>query len=130
MIIMRIVNKYFVKSIENTIKSMIYPNYVKEIRWVVMVLDKEWGEIIVRNKHNSLNNACKYLQHYIDEQIGTFYRLEVYVRWKNGVTDDDEGALNPEELLSVSCKKQSNGTYWVSTNYLIDGYEVNKEEYL
>ena len=95
---MRVANKYFVKSIESTIKSMVYPDDVKEISYVVTVLDKEWGEIVARNKYNSLNNACKYLQHYIDEQIGTFYRLEVYVYWKDGVTDDDEGALTPEEL--------------------------------
>lgn len=95
---MRVANKYFVKSIESTIKSMVYPDDVKEISYVVTVLDKEWGEIVARNRHNSLNNACKYLQHYIDEQIGTFYRLEVYVYWKDGVTDDDEGALNPKEL--------------------------------
>ena len=89
---MRVANKYFVKSIESTIKSMVYPDDVKEISYVVTVLDKEWGEIVARNRHNSLNNA------YIDEQIGTFYRLEVYVYWKDGVTDDDEGALNPKEL--------------------------------
>ena len=128
--IMRVVNKHFVKSIENTIKSMVYPDDVKEINYVVTVLDEEWGEIVARNRHNSLNNACKYLQHYMDEQIGTTYELRVYVHWKDGVTDDDEGALNPEELLSVSCKKQSNGKYWVSTNYFIDGCEVNKDEYL
>ena len=128
--IMRVVNKHFVKSIENTIKSMAYSDDVKEINYVVTVLDEEWGEIVARNKHNSLNNACKYLQHYIDEQIGTFYKLEVYAHWKDGVTDDDEGALNPEELLTVFCKKQSNGKYLVLTHYLIDGCEVNKEEYL
>ena len=128
--IMRVVNKHFVKSIENTIKSMVYPDDVKEINYVVTVLDEEWGEIVARNRHNSLNNACKYLQHYMDEQIGTFYRLEVYAHWKDGVTDDDEGALNPEELLSVNCKRQSNGRYWVSQNYFIDGCEVNKDEYL
>ena len=43
--IMRVVNKHFVKSIENTIKSMVYPDDVKEINYVVTVLDEEWGEI-------------------------------------------------------------------------------------
>ena len=94
------------------------------------MLDEEWGEIVARNRHNSLNNACKYLQHYMDEQIGTFYKLEVFTHWKDGVTDDDEGALNPEELLSGFCKKQSNGKYWVLTYYFIAGCEVNKDEYL
>ena len=126
--IMRVVNKHFVKSIENTIKSMVYPDDVKEINYVVTVL-KDYTEII-NEVHSGLNNACKYLQHYMDEQIGTTYELRVYAHWKDGVTDDDEGALNPEELLSVSCKKQSNGKYWVSTNYFIDGCEVNKDEYL
>lgn len=127
-IIMRVVNKYFVKSIENTIKNMIYPDDVKKISYVVIVL-KDYTEII-NEVHSGLNNACKYLQHYMDEQIGTTYELRVYVHWKDGVTDDDEGALNPEELLSVNCKRQSNGKYWVSQNYFIDGWEVNKEEYL
>jgi hypothetical protein len=127
---MRVVNKHFVKSIENTIKNMVYPDDVKEISYIVTVFDKEWEGIVVRKKQNSLNNACKYLQHYIDEQIGEIYVLQVYVYWKDGVTDDDEVALNPEEVLSVKCKKQSNGRYWVSQNYFIDGWEVNKEEYL
>ena len=126
--IMRVVNKHFVKSIENTIKSMVYPDDVKEISYVVTVF-KEDTEIITE-VYSGLNNACKYLQHYMDEQIGTTYELRVYVHWKDGVTDDDEGALNPEELLSVSCKKQSNGKYWVLQNYFIDGCEVNKDEYL
>lgn len=127
---MKVINKHFIKSVENKIKSMVYPDDVKKISYIVTVFDKEWKGIVVSNKHNSLNNACKYLQHYIDEQIGEIYVLQVYVYWKDGVTDDDEGALNPEELLSVNCKKQSNGRYWVSTNYFIDGLEVNKEEYL
>ena len=125
---MRVVDKYFVKSIENTIKSIVYPDDVKEISYVVIVY-KEYTEII-NELYNNLNSACNYLQHYMNEQIGTTYDLRVYARWKDGVTDDDEGALNPEELLSVSCKRQSNGRYWVSTNYLIDGLEVNKEKYL
>lgn len=128
MIIMRVVNKKFVKSVENTIKSMVYPDDVKKINYTVIVL-KDYTEII-NEVYSSLNNACKYLQHYMDEQIGTTYILRVYAHWKDGVTDDDEGALNPEELLSVSCKRQSNGRYWVSQNYIIDGWEVNKEEYL
>lgn len=132
-IVMKVINRHFIKSIENTIKSIVYPDDVKEISYVVTVFDvfdEEWKGIVVRKKQNSLNNACKYLQHYIDEQIGEIYVLQVYVYWKDGVTDDDEGALNPEELLSVKCKRQSNGRYWVSTNYFIDGLEVNKEEYL
>ena len=125
---MRVANKYFAKSIENTIKSMVYPDDVKKISYTIIVL-KEYTEII-NEVYSSLNNACKYLQHYMDEQIGTTYILRVYAHWKDGVTDDDEGALNPEELLSVSCKRQSNGRYWVSQNYIIDDWEVNKEEYL
>lgn len=125
---MRVANKYFAKSIENTIKSMVYPDDVKKISYTVIVL-KEYTEII-NEVYSSLNNACKYLQHYMDEQIGTTYILRVYAHWKDGVTDDDEGALNPEELLSVSCKRQSNGRYWVSQNYIIDDWEVNKEAYL
>lgn len=125
---MRVVNKNFVKSVENTIKSMVYPDDVKKISYTVIVL-KDYTEII-NEVYSSLNNACKYLQHYMDEQIGTIYILRVYAHWKDGVTDDDEGALNPEELLSVNCKRQSNGRYWVSQNYFIDGWEVNKEEYL
>ena len=128
MIIMRVVNKYFVKSIENAIKSMVHPDDVKKISYTVIVL-KEYTEII-NEVDSSLNNACKYLQHYMDEQIGIIYILRVYAHWKDGVTEDDEGALNPEELLSVNCKRQSNRRYWVSQHYSIGDWEVNKEEYL
>lgn len=116
MIIMRVVNKYFVKSIENAIKSMVHPDDVKKISYTVIVL-KEYTEII-NEVDSSLNNACKYLQHYMDEQIGIIYILRVYAHWKDGVT---------EELLSVSCKQQSNGRYLVSQNYITGDY---KEEYL
>ena len=59
--IMRVVNKHFVKSIENTIKSMVYPDDVKKISYVVIVL-KDYTEII-NEVYSGLNNACKYLQH-------------------------------------------------------------------
>lgn len=124
---MRVVDKYFVKSIENIIKSIVYADDVKEISYVVIVY-KEYTEII-NELYNNLNSACNYLQHYMNEQIGTTYDLRVYARWKDGVTDE-EGALNPKELLLVNCKRQSNGRYWVSTNYSIGGWEINKEEYL
>ena len=104
------------KKIENVIKEDIFLNILTVVSMILFII--------------SLMIFAKYLQHYMDEQIGTTYELRVYVHWKDGVTDDDEGALNPEELLSVSCKKQSNGKYWVSTNYFIDGCEVNKDEYL